>query len=313
MRTDTNSFLVNKNSLYSWYLKLTNTDRLEIVSILTLILLILYAPKFWYAHSLIIIFSILGLIFANLRRSAFFWFTVASFLISVNYFNWYDVDNHKYLESYWCFSLFCIYSVPKERRMETLYMNGKLLIGLVMAFSVLAKLISHSYMNGSFFEYTLLIDKRFEFLASTLSDLTLKDLSVNQVLEQLLRFGYLHEINLEVVELISSHSLKKLALFLTWWTLLIEGFLAITFLLPDKKVTSIFRNVSLIVFGITTYSVATVVGFGWLLMILGIAQSSGRSKIFIIPYLLTFLIIQLYTIPFGKIFNIVVCKYILSC
>ena len=61
------------------------------------------------------------------------------------------------------------------------------------------------------------------------------------------------------------------------------------------------RDVLLIVFAVTTYLVATVKGFGWLLMIMGIAQT---ERIWVrVGYFATFLLIQAYTMPYEQVIN----------
>jgi hypothetical protein len=95
-----------------------------------------------------------------------------------------------------------------------------------------------------------------------------------------------------------------LAKFLTWWTVLIEGMLGTLFLLPASKKTSWLRNATLILFAITTYSVAPVRGFGWMLMLLGLAQTEPEERTFRWGYLGALLLIQAYMIPVGDLISI---------
>ena len=62
----------------------------------------------------------------------------------------------------------------------------------------------------------------------------------------------------KLVELGGSERVALLACFLTWWTVLIEGLLGLLFLLPVSKKINTVRNVLLILFAVTTYSVAPV-------------------------------------------------------
>jgi hypothetical protein len=59
---------------------------------------------------------------------------------------------------------------------------------------------------------------------------------------------------------------------MTWWTVAIEGFLALAFLWPRDRGLSRLRDAALLVFCATTYAAATVEGFGWLLIAMGVAQ-----------------------------------------
>jgi hypothetical protein len=62
--------------------------------------------------------------------------------------------------------------------------------------------------------------------------------------------------------------------------------------LPGHPLVSQIRNIILLLFTVTIYAVAPVKGFGWILMLSGIAQSHEDEKAFRIAYLLTFLLIQ---------------------
>jgi len=55
-----------------------------------------------------------------------------------------------------------------------------------------------------------------------------------------------------------------------------------------------FRDIFLIIFCVTTYAVATVQGFGWLLIAMGVAQSDpGKWKIRI-AYIAVYVLIIFY-------------------
>ncbi len=65
-----------------------------------------------------------------------------------------------------------------------------------------------------------------------------------------------------------------------------------------------FRQILLIIFLVTTYPIATVIGFGWLLCIMGFAQVDSpeqwRTKI---GFLFVFFLMELYLVPWASIFN----------
>ena len=80
----------------------------------------------------------------------------------------------------------------------------------------------------------------------------------------------------------------------TAWTLIIEAILAVTFLAPRGTRLAHTRDAFLLLFGWTTYLVATVETFGWTLMILGLAQCEpdrGRTRFL---YALTFCLLLVY-------------------
>ena len=54
------------------------------------------------------------------------------------------------------------------------------------------------------------------------------------------------------------------------------------------------RHVLLITFGVATYAVAPVAGFGWLLMVMGLAQCGPDQRQFRLAYLVTFGLVAVY-------------------
>ena len=92
-----------------------------------------------------------------------------------------------------------------------------------------------------------------------------------------------------------------LATFLTWWTVLIEGVLAILFLLPLRGKPSWFRHALLAVFVATTYSVATVSVFAWVVVVLGLCATTNNERTFRVIYVGLLLLLQIFRIPFGDL------------
>ncbi len=79
---------------------------------------------------------------------------------------------------------------------------------------------------------------------------------------------------------------------------MIEASVALTFLWPRL---ARFRNVLLIAFGATTFAFATVRGFGWLLMTLGLAQCEDDERRARIGYVATLLLIEVYySVPWTR-------------
>jgi hypothetical protein len=57
----------------------------------------------------------------------------------------------------------------------------------------------------------------------------------------------------------------------------------------------------LLLFAATTYALAPVRGFGWMLMLLGLAQCEDRDRHFRPLYLAAILLIQAYTLPLAAV------------
>jgi hypothetical protein len=64
--------------------------------------------------------------------------------------------------------------------------------------------------------------------------------------------------------------------------------------MSGERGLSRFRDLFLVVFCVTTYSVATVDGFGWLLIAMGVSQSGEGRKAVRFLYIGAFLLIIFY-------------------
>ena len=81
---------------------------------------------------------------------------------------------------------------------------------------------------------------------------------------------------------------------MTYWTAAIELALAAAFLWWKGGALSRARHALLIVFCATTYAVATVDGFGWLLTSMGVAQCDPRLVKTRALYVASFALILVY-------------------
>ncbi len=85
-------------------------------------------------------------------------------------------------------------------------------------------------------------------------------------------------------------------------TLALEAALALVFLWPVDRGPSRARDGLLMAFCATTYAVATVEGFGWLLVSMGIAQTAPGQRRTRLLYLATFVLIFVYReIPWAEV------------
>lgn len=231
----------------------------------------------WHVDPLVRALALLGVLLPKARKSAHFWLGIVSLLAFGIWGQWYSVDNHMYLLGYVC--LLCWRAVSSEGE-SGIQKNASGLLALVMALAVLWKLLSPDYLSGAFFEQTLLLDPRFTPLASGVCQLSLGALESNAevVREASAAFdGAAYQVPLH-----SNSCIPALGTAMAVWTILIEGALAVLFgayrleVLRGKWKT--LRNASLAAFIATTYPVAPVVGFGWLLSVLGFAQCESDEK-----------------------------------
>lgn len=273
-------------------------DALAVAPTLTLLVLLLNLPGVWYLSVPLVITSAIGLAYPRVLRTSPYWFVMATFVGTTVYLHWDTADNHLYLFVYWCLALCAAFSLPGEEQAAALRISSRWLLGLCMLLATLWKLATPSYVDGTFFEFTLLADQRFAHFATLTTGLSPALLAENQDLIDLVQHGYQQGAVVNEVPLRSAPGVARIAWALTWWTVAIEGALAALLLAPNYRWLRPWRNAALLVFAASTYSVAHVRGFGWVLMLLGIAQCEQEERRTRIAYFAAFLLIQFYLIPF---------------
>lgn len=268
----------------------------DLVGLLTLILLFLFAGHAWFIDGPITLLAAAAILHRPWLRSHNFWFVTAAVLVAGNYYNWFAIDNHQYLITYWTIAFCCALTLPRPQ--VALAFNAKLLIGLLFLFATCWKLITPDYLNASFFTFELLTDDRFRNVAETLTAAAPHFFRQNaEALQALL----MPTSQLTAVSLTGVTHVRPLAQLLTWWTITIEGALALLFLLPTTRWSFRLRSSVLLIFLVTTYTNAPVIGFGWLLAVMGIAQCKPQSWQFRLLFLAAFFLIWLYGMPWSDL------------
>jgi hypothetical protein len=293
------SAMVSLNPLSALRLwqRLPDIDTRAMLPVLTVVLLLLNGPEIWYLRIPLILASVIGLTWQPLLCTSAYWYVVATLLGATVFFNWDTADNHQYLFVYWTLALCSAFSLPLLEQHEALARASRWLLALCMLLAAAWKLATPTYMDGTFFEFTLVADARFADLARAIGGMPSMGLADNRELTGLVTDGYLRGIDVNAARLMATPRVEMLAQALTWWTAAIEGLIGVLFLLPDGKLPSRLRNFALVLFAATTYTVAHVRGFGWMLMLLGIAQCNPGEKAWRWSYLGAFLLIQLYFLP----------------
>ncbi|HUP25816.1 MAG TPA: hypothetical protein VNB06_23105 [Thermoanaerobaculia bacterium] len=271
--------------------RLAELGELEPVSLavrLTCVYLVTKPVDVWYLKLGLVTLGIVGLVAPRLDASRALWLLVAFFAAWRLLVERWVADNHIYLFAYWCLALFLVLNVPEAARQRALALNARWLIGLAFLFAVLWKgVLSPDFVDGRFFRSTLLTDGRFRDLTLLAGGMTPQDLQANARAVAQVRQGRQAE-----AELIEPPRLKRLATAITWWTLVSEGAVAVAFLWPGVgRLIRGLRHGTLLLFAWTTYAFATVVGFGWLLVILGVSQCEPRERAMRLAYLATFFVV----------------------
>ena len=257
---------------------------------LTLLDILLRPIGNWVLQPLFLGIAAVGVALPGQRRHPPLW-TVLSVLTALRVtFNWPMADNHAYLLCYWCLAIGLALLSHDPR--ACLAFNGRLLIGLAFALATLWKVVlSPDYLDGRFFRVTMLTDVRFEGFTQLAGGLT------GDQLESLRGFvtqhvdGQLPEVSNAPLE---PARFLWLAWFMTWWTVILEGTVSVTFLWPLEQGVSKGRDALLLLFCVTTYAIAPVEGFGWFLIAMGVAQCESRQRKMRWVYLMAFALILIY-------------------
>jgi len=174
----------------------------------------------------------------------------------------------------------------------TLKTGSRFLVAFAFLLAVLWKAaLSPDYMDGRFFRITLLTDERFASVSMLIGGLTKQELKENRTYLIPLPEGA--EL-LEPPRLIEPPALRIFAAAATWGALLAEAAVAVLFLIPGKKRVERGRHVALILFCLITYPFAPVAGFGWLLLLMGLAQCRPEQRALKAVYIVCYFLVLLF-------------------
>jgi hypothetical protein len=260
---------------------------------LTAIALLLRPMGPWYVRPAILAAAAVMLISPRALRMPAIWAGLALAIAVRIASDWPLADNHIYLLDYWTLAVaIALVSADPPRALAT---NCRWLLGLAFTFAVLWKaVLSPDFLDGRFFRVTLLTDPRFGEAAMLIGGMPAEQLETNrQALAPLPDGAEL----LNPPRVVEPPRLRALALLSTWGILLLEALVAVVMLIPPRSVNrGIFalRHALLIGFCLVTYAFAPVPGFGWLLLVMGAAQTEDHQVWLRRGYAAAFLIVLFY-------------------
>ncbi len=269
---------------------------MEQAVMLTLPLLLLYTQQEWYVNVPVVCLSVAGLIFPALRRNAYLWFALVCFMATGIYVTWESSDNHKYAICYWCLAIFL--ALWRTGDHGQLRVAARYLLGLIFAFALLWKIISPDFVNGDFFRHAFLYDDRFSGKMSLLGLIDAETMEFDQVARDALTN---FESELTEVSIRLPDKLGPLSLVLTWWTLVLEGLITVCFLVPARFKWTRLGDLLLMVFIASTYLIAPVIGFGWLLILMAVISTDPERLAIRFSYLMLLLVLQLFRLPWSQV------------
>jgi hypothetical protein len=260
---------------------------MTLASRLTLLLLLLRPIGSGWLRPSLLALAALGLVLPGLLRHPALWLALALLCAARVVSGWPLGDNHAYLLAYWCLAIGLARLSPDPPRV--LAWNARWLVGLAFSFATLWKVLSPDYLDGRFFRVTLFEDRRLEGIATAIGGVEP---------EQLVAWRELLAQHVDGPALAGSAPpeparLRALALAATWLTLALEAAVAIAFLAPIGQ-SGWLRHALLLLFCATTYAVAPVLGFGWLLLAMGVAQRDTGERRLRLAYLGVFALLIFY-------------------
>jgi hypothetical protein len=267
---------------------LRRPERLDLALRLTLLGLLLRPIGDRPLRPPILLLGAAGLLLPPLLRRPGLWFALALLTGLRVALDWPLADNHAYLLVYWCLAIgLALGGAEAEKDLAA---SGRVLIGLVFALAVAWKgLLSPDYLDGRFFRLTLLLDPRFESFSRWIGGMSADQLDA---LRQFLR------LHADLGPPATSVPLQParfvlVAQAVTLWTLAIEAAIAVAFLWPRPAGPGRLRDALLLCFCATTYTVAGIESFGWLLLAMGAAQCDRQRPGWLVGYALVFALLLL--------------------
>jgi hypothetical protein len=257
---------------------------------LTAIVLLLQPVPLWYLRPVLISLAVLVVALPAVLRTPAAWGLMAILLAIRVIRLWPTPDNHHYLYVYWALAIFL--ALLADRPGIVLGRSARWLVVGVFLWATLWKgLLSPDYMDGRFYRVRLLTDLRFAETTRLVGDLTPEQIEGARAYLKPPPFG---EPVSQDPRLVESPGVNRLAVFLTWGTLLIEGAVALAFLLPWGRHTLAVRHGALFAFCGSAYAIAPVAGFGWILCAMGVAQVPDDRRGLLMAYVVVFLLLRFY-------------------
>lgn len=215
-----------------------------------------------------------------LLRSSIFWAVVAGLRAAGMWsLGWYALDNHQYLLTYWCMALSL--GLAGAHPESALRVSARLLIGLCFAFATAWKILAPDFLDGSFFEFILITGIVPSQAAQALAQVPAEVAATNAAAVRGLAMSFEPDV---VASLSRTHVVTSIAPVAALLTAGFEGLLALAFLWPVDRGLSRVRDGLLVLFGVGTYVLLPVFGFGWLLAALGLAQVTRRGHVALVAY-----------------------------
>ncbi|GAA4114353.1 hypothetical protein GCM10022393_13720 [Aquimarina addita] len=282
----------------------TNNDSILTLTLQMLLLIFLmYMNDNGYLSIFMPVILIPGILFKVVREHPYYWTLIAcmasTFYLVLDLVGY--VPNHKHIFAFIIIAVtIAMFLKEKIHPLRFLNTQSRLIIGFCFLFATIGKFMASEFLDGSFFEFTNTTDPRFFGFSSLMGKVDLNLLIENEENLRLL----LKTNDPKTSFLVNGvDNIRGFGMLISYWTIFIEGMIAISFCLPRNFLLSKYRNVFLVTFILTTYPIATVTGFAIILTVLGFIQSLEDHKLTMFSwfYLFVFIFLPLNYFPFARL------------
>ena len=262
---------------------------LDTVLRLTAIAVLLRPMGPWFVQPVLLALGALALISRRWLRRSSLWAAVSIATAIRIADDWPLADNHIYLLAYWALAV--ALALRAEDAPAALAATSRWLLGLAFVFAVLWKVAwSPDFLDQRFFRVTLLTDPRFTEVTMLIGGLSAADLAADRAALAPLPHGA------ELIDppvIAEPPRLKAFAAISTWGVVALEAVVAVLMLAGSRAAR--LRHAALLLFCTVTYAIAPVAGFGWLLLVMGLAQV-GPAQVWLgRTYVAVFLAVLFYS------------------
>jgi hypothetical protein len=247
------------------------TRRIELVTVMTA--LVVMTHSLFTVDDVRTVLMFAALVVPAVRRFGPFWIGVGIFrFFSQVPQHWPSLDNHQHLINWWCLGLgFALMASQSEEAIRRL---ARIMLGLCFLFATIWKIRSPDFLNGDFFTWTFATDSRLRAFAETFLGLPEGAQRMNGDALRLLELGAAGGSE----PIVTGSRLHIAAIITSWYTVVIEGSIAVFYLVPERFRVARWGHWALLVFIVTVYPIAPVVGFALILMTMSVAALSTSAQ-----------------------------------
>ena len=258
---------------------------------LTLVLALVYGASWSAVDMPTRLLATLLLVFPRVLLQPALWWLLTTLLAVGNAHDWYLVETHQYVLTYWV--LACTLSLHVRDHQAWLGSVGRVLTLLIFGFAVLWKIVGGEFLSGSVVYYTLLTDPRWIPASATVGDLRFTDVSLIPSAVSFL--GSQGSVGSALV-LPTVPILFAIALALSWLALGCQGLVGAVHVTGGARLYKI-RHLFLMMYVVLAYGWLPVVGFAAVLLLLGLAQCRSDDGRMRLRYVVLLFLVHLPMIP----------------